>query len=117
VHHNADVAELTPPVAFLWRSRRPLQPRHLARTSYGQAVPDKLFSQSELAQLYDPFDPDRGDLDAYVEILEELGASSVLDVGCGTGTFALMLAERGFAVTGLDPANPGLSVGLDSERG
>ncbi len=73
-------------------------------------MPDKLFSQSELAQLYDPFDPDRGDLDAYVEILEELGAHSVLDVGCGTGTFALRLAERGFAVTGLDPAKASLDI-------
>jgi len=73
-------------------------------------MPDKLFSQSELAQLYDPFDPDRRDLDAYVEILEELGAHSVLDVGCGTGTFALMLAERGFAVTGLDPAKASLDI-------
>ncbi len=73
-------------------------------------MPDKLFSQSELAQLYDPLDPDRGDLDAYVEILEELGAHSVLDVGCGTGTFALMLAERDFAVTGLDPAKASLDI-------
>ena len=29
-------------------------------------------------------------------------ASPVLDAGCGTGEHALMLAERGFAVTGVD---------------
>jgi len=34
----------------------------------------------------------------------------VLDVGCGTGTFALMLADRGFAVTGLDPAKASLDI-------
>jgi 2-polyprenyl-3-methyl-5-hydroxy-6-metoxy-1,4-benzoquinol methylase len=34
----------------------------------------------------------------------------VLDVGCGTGTFALMLADRGLEVTGVDPANASLQV-------
>ena len=34
----------------------------------------------------------------------------MLDVGCGTGTFALMLADRGIDVTGLDPAAGSLDV-------
>jgi SAM-dependent methyltransferase len=34
----------------------------------------------------------------------------VLDVGCGTGTFALLLAERGMDVIGLDPAAASLAV-------
>ena len=42
-------------------------------------MPDRLFALPELAQLYDPLDRDRSDLDAYVEILENLGAQSVLD--------------------------------------
>ncbi len=41
---------------------------------------------------------------------EELGARSVLDVGCGTGTFACMLAERGAEVIGVDPADASLDV-------
>jgi SAM-dependent methyltransferase len=41
---------------------------------------------------------------------EEFGARSVLDIGCGTGVFALLLAERGNAVTGIDPARASVDV-------
>ena len=34
----------------------------------------------------------------------------MLDVGCGTGTFALLLAERGLEVTGVDPAEASLEI-------
>ena len=46
----------------------------------------------------------------YLAIVAELGARSVLDVGCGTGNWACMLAERGFEVVGLDPAAASLDV-------
>ena len=71
---------------------------------------DAIFEQPRLAALYDELDPDRSDLDAYVAIAEELGATSVLDVGCGTGTFALLLAGHGLEVIGLDPAAASLAV-------
>jgi SAM-dependent methyltransferase len=71
---------------------------------------DELFEHPRLAAIYDLLDPDRGDLDAYVAIADELGAGSVLDVGCGTGTFALLLADRGLEVTGVDPAKGSLDV-------
>src|SRR5689334_8561567 len=41
---------------------------------------------------------------------EKFGARSVLDIGCGTGTFACMLADRGLSVTGVDPAEASLAV-------
>jgi len=73
-------------------------------------VPDLAFDHPRLAALYDVFDADRRDLDAYAAIARELGARSVLDVGCGTGTFALLLAREGFEVTALDPARASVDV-------
>jgi SAM-dependent methyltransferase len=73
-------------------------------------VADAIFSERRLAEIYDPLDPDRGDLDPYLAIADELGARRVLDVGCGTGTFACLLAARGFDVVGVDPAAASLDV-------
>ena len=71
---------------------------------------DAIFEDPRLARVYDPLDPDRSDLDVYVALAEELGARSVLDIGCGTGTFACMLAQRGLDVTAVDPARASLDV-------
>ncbi|MEU4231358.1 class I SAM-dependent methyltransferase [Nonomuraea sp. NPDC026600] len=71
---------------------------------------DDVFEHPRLAAVYDALDPDRSDLDVYVAIAEELGARGALDVGCGTGEFALLLAGRGLTVTGVDPAGASLDV-------
>jgi SAM-dependent methyltransferase len=73
-------------------------------------VVDPIFSERRLAEIYDPLDPDRSDLDVYAALTDELGATSVLDIGCGTGTFACLLARRGKAVIGVDPAFASLAV-------
>ncbi|MEU3563414.1 class I SAM-dependent methyltransferase [Kitasatospora sp. NPDC006786] len=65
---------------------------------------DACFGHPRLAAVYDPLDPDRGDLDAYLRMVREFGARRVLDIGCGTGVFALLLAGRGVEVVGVDPA-------------
>jgi SAM-dependent methyltransferase len=72
---------------------------------------DNVFEHPRLAAICDALDADRSDLAVYAGIAEELGARRVLDVGCGTGTFAVILADRGFDVTGIDPALASLDVG------
>ena len=72
--------------------------------------PDATFSDPRQAVLYDAFNDDRRDLDAYVMIADEVGARRVVDVGCGTGSLAVRLAERGFSVIGVDPAGASLDV-------
>jgi len=73
-------------------------------------VPDAIFAHPRLARVYDAFDGPRDDLAAYVAIAGELGARRVLDVGCGTGCLAILLAGTGRAVTGVDPAAASLDV-------
>lgn len=79
-------------------------------------MPDAVFGEPRLAAVYDVLDAGphgdaRSDLEVYERIVvDELGARSVLDIGCGTGTFALMLAARGLDVTGVDPAAASVDV-------
>jgi SAM-dependent methyltransferase len=73
-------------------------------------VPDPAFDHPRLAAVYDAFDGDRGDLDVYVAIARELGVERVLDLGCGTGRFALLLASEGLEVTAIDPARASIDV-------
>ena len=73
-------------------------------------APDPAFADPRLAGLYDVLDDDRSDLDAYVDIAEEVGASSVVDIGCGTGSLAVRLASSGRTVVGVDPAGASLDI-------
>lgn len=57
------------------------------------SMPDPIFADPRLAPLYDAFDGERDDLAAYLDLADELGAHSVLDVGCGTGSLAILFAE------------------------
>jgi SAM-dependent methyltransferase len=73
-------------------------------------VADPIFAERRLAEIYDPLDPDRSDLDAYAAMVHEVGVHSVVDIGCGTGTFACLLADQGLDVTAVDPAAASLEV-------
>jgi len=74
------------------------------------SVSDQIFADPRLAAIYDDIDGDRADLEHYEAIVNELGADSVLDIGCGTGALACRLARRGITVSGLDPALASLAV-------
>ncbi|MGP4085755.1 class I SAM-dependent methyltransferase [Streptomyces sp. KR55] len=71
---------------------------------------DAIFGHPRLAAIYDVLDSDRSDLDAYLGITREFAARRVLDIGCGTGVFALLLADHGIEVVGIDPAQASLYV-------
>ncbi len=73
-------------------------------------MPDQIFENSRLASIYDDFDGQREDLQNYLKIVKEFGAKSILDIGCGTGCFAVLLKEQGYDVTGLDPARASLEI-------
>ena len=73
-------------------------------------MPDPIFAAPRLAEIYDLLEGERDDLDAYLAIAAEFGVGSVLDVGCGTGTFACLLADRGIEVVGVDPAAASLDI-------
>jgi 2-polyprenyl-3-methyl-5-hydroxy-6-metoxy-1,4-benzoquinol methylase len=71
---------------------------------------DAIFADRRLAAIYDWLEGERDDLDVYLAIVDECGAHAVIDVGCGTGTLACLLAERGLDVVGVDPAAASLEV-------
>ena len=50
---------------------------------------------------------------------ESIAAGRAVELGCGTGTNAVFLAERGFEVTAIDTAPPALARGraLAEEKG
>ncbi len=73
-------------------------------------MPDAIFEHPRLVSIYDALDGDRRDLLAYLDIAKQFGASRVLDLGCGTGTFALLLSALGFDVVGVDPAAGSLRI-------
>lgn len=81
----------------------------------GGQVPDAIFAHPRLAPVYDAFDGDRDDLTAYLNIADELGAVRVLDIGCGTGCLAVLLAASGRTVVGVDPAEASLEVAKSKE--
>ncbi len=77
---------------------------------------DAQYHDHALVALYDRLNAGAEDLDFY---RARLGGppARVLDLGCGTGAFALRLAAEGFGVTGADPAGAMLDVARSRDPG
>jgi predicted TPR repeat methyltransferase len=52
------------------------------------------YSDPRLVALYDLWGPTRADTAFYIGLAAELAASSIVDIGCGTGLRACELARR-----------------------
>ena len=70
---------------------------------------DMNYEDPRLAGIYDLDNPWAQDTEFYLALAEP-GPRCVLDLGCGTGTLACALAQRGHRVTGVDPAGPMLAI-------
>ena len=81
---------------------------------------DAHYNEPRLVALYDEDNSGRWDTDFYAGMLETLsehrGPLRIADVGCGTGSFAVRLAQAGHTVTGIDPA-PGMLAAARSRDG
>lgn len=73
-------------------------------------MPDLWTEDPRLVAVYDIECAGRHDHDFYLALAHDLRASTVVDLGCGTGTFAVDLARRGHDVIALDPSGPMLDV-------
>jgi SAM-dependent methyltransferase len=60
---------------------------------------------ARLVDLYDLDNPDGPDHDFYRALADELGARSVLDLGCGTGILTVTFAGQSRKVVGVDPSH------------
>jgi 2-polyprenyl-3-methyl-5-hydroxy-6-metoxy-1,4-benzoquinol methylase len=64
--------------------------------------------RNDMREMWDPsierhvYHQYHNQLDLYLGLADRYGAHTVLDVGCAQGTLALLLAERGKSVTGVD---------------
>jgi len=64
---------------------------------------DNHYHDPFLVSIYDAVNASRADFRFYLGKLPKPPAR-ILDIGCGTGTFAIELVQRGYSVIGVDPA-------------
>lgn len=65
---------------------------------------DDPYGDAQLVTLYDIDNPGGDDHDFYRALADEIGARTVIDLGCGTGLLTRALATPGRRVIGVDPS-------------
>ncbi|HEX5114889.1 MAG TPA: methyltransferase domain-containing protein [Pseudonocardiaceae bacterium] len=65
---------------------------------------DDPYRDEDLVALYDIDNPDGEDHAYYRALADEIGARSIVDLGCGTGLLTRSLAGPGRTVVGVDPS-------------
>ncbi|MFD0556479.1 methyltransferase family protein [Stackebrandtia endophytica] len=75
------------------------------------------FDDPLVADVYDPLNGTRDDLDLFRRLVERRQPKRVIDLGCGTGVLAVELAESGREVIGIDPAEAMLAIARNRPGG
>ena len=70
-----------------------------------------------LVDLYDEDNPDGQDHDYYRALAERVDATSVLDLGCGTGMLTVTFSRPGRSVVGVDPSEAMLELARKRSNG
>ena len=75
------------------------------------------FTDPRLVALYDTACSPRDDTAFFLELATELSASTIIDIGCGTGLLTCELAQRGHRMIGVDPSGAMLEVARNRAGG
>jgi SAM-dependent methyltransferase len=75
------------------------------------------FSDPRLVEIYNTVNPIDGYKDFYTELAEELSASSIIDIGCGSGLLTCELVSEGHQLIGVEPSREMLNLAQKSPCG